>query len=92
MVKIFEDEKTGEIVVWTSCLSVEEFLTDLAPAMAGLNGGDRELRLNLTLRKALPIAFKLAGYKADEVNEQRTLYCGVVSPEHCTVISKGGRE
>jgi len=94
MVKIFEDEKSGEVIVWTSCLTVPDFLTELAPAMgeAMKRKGDADLRINQVLQRAMPIAFKLSGYKADEVRESRTLTCGNVSPDGCNVIGKGGKE
>jgi len=91
MVRIYEDDKSGEIVVWTSCTSIEAFMLDLAPAMADLKG-DKAVVMSQVLQAAFPVAFKLAGYKADEVHEERTLWAGKISPENCKVISKGGRE
>lgn len=93
-VRIYEDTKTGEVVVWTSCLDTPTFILELASALAECEktAGDRELRLSQALTRAMPIAFKLSGYKADEVSEQRTLSCGSVSPEYCSVVGRGGRE
>lgn len=93
MVKVFEDPKSHDIVVWTSALSVEDFLLELAGAMdMASKNGDREMKIGQILQNAMPIAFKLAGYKADSVNESRTLSCGNVSVEHCEVIGRGGKE
>lgn len=93
MVKIFEDQKSGETIVWTSCLTTGDFLVDLSAAMAdATKAGDRDVRIHSILSRAMPIAFKLSGYKADEVNEARTLTCGTVSPDGCAVIGRGGRE
>lgn len=92
MVRIYEDPKGGEVVVWTSCLTLETFMADLAIALAGMKSKDDEVALSEALRHAFPVAFKLAGYKADDVQEQRTLYHGTISPAHCKVLSEGGRE
>jgi hypothetical protein len=43
------------------------------------------------LKNAMPIAFKLSGYKADEVMEQRTLVCGAISPVACEEVACAGR-
>ena len=92
-VKIFEDQKTGEVVIQTTCLTVEDYLFDLAEALHAVSSieGDGALRVQQTLQRAMPVAFKLAGYKADEVREQRTLVCGNVSPEHCRMLADGGK-
>lgn len=93
-VKIYEDQKSGETIVWTSCLTAGDFLVDLSAAMAEATkaAGDTDIRIHSVLSRAMPIAFKLSGYKADDVNEARTLTCGIVSPDGCTVIGRGGRE
>ena len=92
-VSIYVDEKSEEIVVQTSCLNVEEFMGDFAGALNNLQkDGDPEFLYYRIIQKAMPIAFKLAGYKADEVREQRTLVSGNVSPEHCKVIGLGGKQ
>lgn len=91
-VRILEDAKTGEVVVWTSCLTATDFVSELASALVRATAADEELLIGQALVRAMPIMFKLSGYKADEVVEQRTLYCGVVSPDNCTVIGKAGKE
>jgi hypothetical protein len=92
VVRIYEDPKSSEVVVWTSCLTMETFLQELPVALAALQSKDRELALSEALKHAFPIAFKLSGYKADDVQEQRTLYHGTISPAHCKVLSEGGKE
>lgn len=94
MVRIFEDPKTGEVVVQTTCLNVQDYLLEFASAMWGANQqkGDGEMRTFQVLQRGLPIAFKLAGYKAEDVSEARTLVCGSISPDHCQEIGRGGRD
>jgi len=92
-VSIYEDEKSSEIVVQSTAITVEDFMMDFAGALNNLiKAKDPEFQCYQVLQKAMPIAFKLAGYKADEVREQRSLVCGNVSPEHCKVIGHGGKE
>lgn len=92
MVRILEDPKTGDVVVQTNCLNVQDYLVEMATALAhATKEGDRELRTYQCLQRAMPIAFKLAGYKSEEVSEWRTLVCGTVSPDYCTEIGRGGR-
>lgn len=95
MVRIFCDKNGGgEFVIQTTCLDAEKFTEELAEALAAAmpSASDGpELAAYGILKNAMPIAFKLAGYKADTVAEQRTLVCGTVSPENCQVVSSAGK-
>lgn len=90
MVRIYKD-KAGEFLVQTTCLDVEGFLGDLAESLHKLDGPDRDLAILGVLQNAFPIAFKLAGYKAETVSEQRTLICGKASPNDADVVVTSGR-
>ena len=89
MVRIYEDPKTSEVVVWTTATTVDAFMHELAAALATINTKDRDIAISETLKHAFPLAFKLAGYKADDVYEERTLYHGTVSPAYCKVLGQG---
>jgi hypothetical protein len=90
-VNIFEDTKTSEIVIQTTCLDMRSFVTSLADAISTivLNTPDVAVTMEQIMLRSMPIAFKLSGYKADEVREERTLVCGNVSPENCKIIAHG---
>ena len=94
MVRIFADKKgSGEYVIQTTALEPDVFIFELAEAMdaAMRDSEDGALAAVGIMKNAMPIAFKLSGYKAEGVAEQRTLVCGVVSPENCEVVSTAGR-
>lgn len=94
MVRIFIDNKgSGEVVVQTTALDTDQFLGELAEAMhhAVMQAKDDGLTALQIMKVAMPIAYKLSGYKADTVTEQRTLVCGYVSPENCDVLTTAGR-
>jgi hypothetical protein len=100
MVRIFSDtEGSGEYVIQTTAIDVTTFISELAEAMhraitqgsAEEIASDNGIKAMGILSNAMPIAFKLAGYKADAVSEQRTLVCGTVSPTSCEVVASAGR-
>lgn len=94
MVRIFQDKQSGEYVVQTTCLEAEAFISDLSEALSEVvskANGDGALAALGILTNAMPIAFKLSGYKADNVNEQRTLVCGTASPASSDVVATAGR-
>ena len=100
MVRIFSDKNgSGEFVIQTTALDIESFIAELAEAMhTAVTQGTTEQIVNdggMTamgiLKNAMPIAFKLSGYKAEGVSEQRTLVCGTVSPTSCEVVASAGR-
>ena len=91
MIRIFKDKQTGEHVIQTTCLDVDSFTAELAEAVSNaINKGDAEIALSI-LTNSMPIAFKLAGYKAENVTEQRTLLCGALSPLACELVSEAGK-
>lgn len=94
MVRIFQDKQSGEFVVQTTCLDADSFISDLSEALAQVVqkvNGDGALSALGILTNAMPIAFKLSGYKADTVSEQRTLVCGTALPASSDVIATAGR-
>lgn len=94
MVRIFSDKNgSGEFVIQTTATDTDSFVSELAEAMslAIVDANDGGLTAMGIMKNAMPIAFKLAGYKADSVAEQRTLVCGVVSPNACEVVASAGR-
>jgi hypothetical protein len=92
MVRIYKD-KSGEFLVQTTCLDVDTFVSDLAEALGAslATSEDGELLALGALQNAMPIAFKLAGYKAETVQEQRTLICGRASPRESDIVVSVGR-
>jgi hypothetical protein len=98
MVRIFADA-SGEFVVQTTALDVDSFISELAEALHAVMtqgdvatiSADGGLTAMGVLKNAMPIAYKLSGYKADTVVESRTLVCGTVSPNNCKVLASAGR-
>ena len=94
MVRIFSDVNgTGDFVVQTTCLDADTFLSEFAEAFdaAVVKANDGGITAMGVLRNAMPIAYKLSGYKAENVQEQRTLVCGSISPTSCEVVASAGR-
>ena len=94
MVRIFSDKNgSGEFVIQTTATDTDSFIAELAEAMSTAieAANDSGLTAMGIMKNAMPIAFKLSGYKADTVSEQRTLVCGTVSPNSCEVVSSAGR-
>ena len=94
MVRIFSDTNgSGDFVIQTTCLDAETFLSEFSEAFndAVVKANDGGLTAMGILKNAMPIAYKLSGYKADNVQEQRTLVCGTISPNSCEVVATAGR-
>ena len=94
MVRIFSDVNgNGDFVVQTTCLDADTFLSEFAEAFdaAVVKANDGGITAMGVLRNAMPIAYKLSGYKAENVQEQRTLVCGNISPNSCEVVASAGR-
>lgn len=94
MVRIFGDNKhKGNYVVQTTCLDADSFIMELSEALAMCkpNGVDSATMHFGILTQAMPVAFKLAGYKADTVSEQRTLVCGSILPADTEVVASVGK-
>lgn len=91
-VRIFKDKDTGEYAVQTSCLTADAFITELSEALAKAMSleNSSDMAAFGILKSSMPIAFKLSGYKADEVSEQRTLLCGRVSPNSSDCVATAG--
>ena len=93
MVRIYCDKVNGEYLVQTTCLDPGQFISELAEALAATptTDDDRALVTLAVLEHAFPIAYKLSGYKAEEVMESRTLVCGKPSLASCQVLATAGR-
>ena len=94
MVRIFSDKNgTGEFVIQTTATDTESFILELSEAMTSVVADSKDGGITCfgIMKNAMPIAFKLSGYKADTVSEQRTLVCGNISPASCEVVSSAGR-
>jgi hypothetical protein len=94
MVRIFSDKNgSGDYVIQTTAIDTDTFICELAEALQVAIGSlnDGGLAAMGILKNAMPIAFKLSGYKAETVSEQRTLVCGAVSPNACEVVASAGR-
>lgn len=102
MVRILIDQDANNVVVQTTALDHAAFVLELGEAIAQIShearGDSRfadedsmSILMMDVLKNAMPIAFKLAGYKAENVHEQRTLVCGHVSPIKCTELASAGR-
>jgi hypothetical protein len=73
---------------------MEAFTADLAEALAAVlkeANGDAALSALGVLNNAMPIAFKLAGYKAETVYETRTLMCGTALPHKSDMLATAGK-
>ena len=85
-VSLYSSTSTGkrEIVVQTNAQSLELFIAGLADAMdAAISQHPAEARVEFLaslLRNAFPVAFAIAGYKAERVSETRMLSCGAADP------------
>jgi hypothetical protein len=93
MVRIFKDGKPN-YMVQTTCLDADSFVSDLSEAMAQLMNGsqdDNAIAIMQVLGHAMPIMFRLSGYKSDTVTEQRTLVSGFISPSESSVIATAGK-
>ncbi len=93
MVRIFKDDNTGDFVLQTTAIDTDSFMAELAEAidMAIKASNDDGVSALGILKNAMPIAYKLSGYKAENVQEQRTLVCGNISPNACQVVASAGR-
>lgn len=101
MVRIFHN-KSGDFVVQTTCLDAETFAAELSEALvsfshrnAAYSGEESADECALAfmgiMKNAMPIMFKLSGYKAESVSEQRTLLCGTLLPNESEVVASVGR-
>jgi len=95
MTRIFADTGgSGEFIIQTTALDLDAYLAEFSEALAEalkLSKDEGDLAAFGILKNAMPIAFKLSGYRADTVNESRTLACGTIDPHKCKVVSSAGR-
>jgi hypothetical protein len=92
MVRIYSDGN-GDFVIQTTATDTDAFICELSEAMSSVivSANDYGMSCMGIMKQAMPIAFKLSGYKADTVQEQRTLVCGSISPQACQEIAHAGR-
>ena len=92
-VSLYTSKASGklEIVVQTNAQTLDLFTTGLADAIADavekIEPERRAEVLGSLLRNALPVAFAIAGYKADRVSESRMLICGAAAPDSSTLLA-----
>ena len=80
-----------EVVVQTNAQSLDLFIAGLADAVgaavAKMPPEDHVECLSSIFRNAFPVAFAIAGYKAEKVVESRTLSCGAAAPEKSSLLA-----
>lgn len=82
---------TNEIVVQTNAQSLDVFISGLADALdAALSAHPehRQQTIAATLKNAFPVAFAIAGYKAEKVSESKLLTCGFASPDSSELVAQ----
>lgn len=82
---------TREIVVQTNAQSLDVFIDALAEALDSAIEADPSSRgatIAATLRNAFPVAFAIAGYKAEKVTESKLLTCGFASPDAAELVAR----
>lgn len=89
MINIYKDKTNGAFLIQSTCLDPDSFLADFSEALAEVHL-DAEQYLAL-FEVAMPIAFKLSGYKADQVREERTLVCGNLAPSDQSLVVSTGK-
>lgn len=80
-----------EIVVQTNAQSLDLYIAGLADALdsaiENMDSGSRVEMLSSLLRNAFPVAFSIAGYKAERVSESRMLVCGAAAPGESNLLA-----
>ena len=82
---------THEIVVQTNAQSLDVFISGLSDALDSavkLEPEHAAQTISCTLRNAIPIAFAIAGYKADKVSESKLMTCGFASPDASELVAQ----
>lgn len=83
----------GELGVLTTAHELEDFIIGLASASSKFihrrqNSADQlERDLLWIFKNSFPLAFKLAGYKADQVVERHVLMCGSNAPSADDIVA-----
>lgn len=92
-VSLYSSTASGkeEIVVQTNALSLDLYISGLADALSdALDRMDVSRRPDLLaslFRNAFPVAFSIAGYKAEKVVESRMLVCGAAAPGESNLLA-----
>lgn len=88
---------TYEVVVQTNAQSLDVFIGGLADALhaalvheaSAPNAVDNsQSMISATLKNAFPVAFAIAGYKAEKVSESKLLTCGFASPDASELLAQ----
>lgn len=95
-VSLYQSSASGsrEIVVQTNAQSLDVFIAGLADALhsALLALADERTAaawiIAATLKNSFPVAFAIAGYKAEKVSESKLLTCGVAALDASELISQ----
>ena len=93
-VSLYSSTATGkqEIVVQTNAQSLDIFVTGLSDALdsaiVNMETNKRAEIIASILRNAFPLAFAIAGYKADRVSETRMLVCGASNPGESNLLAQ----
>ena len=93
-VSLYESTASGarEIVVQTNAQSLGVFINGLSDALhsALMSKGLESSAwvIAATLKNAFPVAFAIAGYKAEKVSESKLLTCGVASLDASKLLSQ----
>jgi hypothetical protein len=85
MIEVYANTERTEFLLTTSCTQTDDFLVELATVLAKLPK-DEGVMLGV-MQAAMPIAYKLSGYRAESVREVRSLSCGHVTPGANSVIA-----
>jgi hypothetical protein len=93
MIRIYHESNNGDRVVQTDAMSLEQFEQEAILAVLKIvevDQGDLEFSLNHVIPRLLRLAFKVAGYKRDDVLEQRLLTIGYEVPT-VPIVDVGAR-
>lgn len=92
-VSLYKSVASGarEIVVQTNAQSLDVFVAGLSDALDAAIRSDPEQAaqtISATLKNAFPVAFAIAGYKAEKVSESKLLTCGFASPDSSELVAQ----
>jgi hypothetical protein len=88
---------TYEVVVQTNAQSLDVFIVGLSDALhaalvheaSAPNASDNsQAMISAILKNAFPVAFAIAGYKAEKVSESKLLTCGFASPDASELLAQ----
>lgn len=89
-IRIYRVSNNGERIVETNALTFDDFVAHCPTAVLRAleaTAGDEEYTLDYVLPALFELAFKLKGYKASSVQEQRVLLSGSVWPAEDDLIA-----